>query len=95
MPSDPKTPQSNAAIYARYRSDNQREASIDDQVRVCRAEIERKGGTSSRSTRTEPSAVPRPSAPATRNSCSTRQPAPLTSWSPRAWTACRVTWRTW
>ncbi len=32
-----------AAIYARYSSDNQREASIDDQVRTCRALIERQG----------------------------------------------------
>ncbi len=29
-----------AAIYARYSSDNQREASIEDQVRQCRARIE-------------------------------------------------------
>ncbi len=28
------------AIYARYSSDNQREASIEDQVRQCRASIE-------------------------------------------------------
>lgn len=33
------------AIYARYSSDNQREASIDDQVRVCRQHVERMGGT--------------------------------------------------
>lgn len=33
------------AIYARYSSDNQREASIDDQVRRCRAHIENAGGT--------------------------------------------------
>ena len=32
-----------AAIYARYSSDLQRPASIDDQVRQCRAEIERRG----------------------------------------------------
>jgi site-specific DNA recombinase len=32
-----------AAIYARYSSDNQREASIDDQVRQCRARIEQEG----------------------------------------------------
>ncbi len=34
-----------AAIYARYSSDNQREASIEDQVRLCRARIEREGWT--------------------------------------------------
>ena len=33
------------AIYARYSSDNQREASIEDQVRLCRARIEREGWT--------------------------------------------------
>ncbi len=33
------------AIYARYSSDLQREASIDDQIRVCRERIERDGGT--------------------------------------------------
>lgn len=32
-----------AVIYARYSSDKQREASIEDQVRVCRAHIEREG----------------------------------------------------
>ena len=31
------------AIYARYSSDNQREASIEDQVRSCRAHIEKVG----------------------------------------------------
>ena len=34
-----------AAIYARYSSDNQREASIEDQVRICRDRIEREGWT--------------------------------------------------
>jgi site-specific DNA recombinase len=34
-----------AAIYARYSSDNQREASIDDQVRSCRAGADREGWT--------------------------------------------------
>src|SRR5258708_39270300 len=33
------------AIYARYSSDNQREASIADQVRVCRQFAERQGWT--------------------------------------------------
>jgi site-specific DNA recombinase len=32
-----------AAIYARYSSDNQRDASIEDQVRQCRAQIDEKG----------------------------------------------------
>ncbi len=34
-----------AAIYARYSSDNQRDASIEDQVRVCRKRIEAEGWT--------------------------------------------------
>lgn len=29
-----------AAIYARYSSDNQRDASIEDQVRLCRERAE-------------------------------------------------------
>jgi len=38
------TPQTvRAGAYARYSSDSQSEASIDDQVRICRAEIERHG----------------------------------------------------
>jgi DNA invertase Pin-like site-specific DNA recombinase len=32
-----------AGVYARYSSDSQRDASIDDQVRICRTEIERNG----------------------------------------------------
>jgi site-specific DNA recombinase len=43
MPSEVNSPTIRAAIYARYSSDNQRDASIDDQVRICRAEIERNG----------------------------------------------------
>lgn len=33
------------AVYARYSSDRQREASIEDQIRRCRTHIERLGGT--------------------------------------------------
>lgn len=33
------------ALYARYSSDNQRDASIADQLRVCRAYVERQGWT--------------------------------------------------
>jgi DNA invertase Pin-like site-specific DNA recombinase len=36
-------PVTRCAIYARYSSDNQRDASIDDQIRVCRARAEREG----------------------------------------------------
>ena len=35
----------NVAIYARYSSDNQRDASIADQMRVCRAFADRQGWT--------------------------------------------------
>ena len=34
-----------AVIYARYSTNNQREASIEDQVRLCRARIEAEGWT--------------------------------------------------
>ncbi len=34
-----------AAIYARYSSENQREASIEDQLRVCRARVSSEGWT--------------------------------------------------
>jgi site-specific DNA recombinase len=34
-----------AVIYARYSSENQREASIDDQVRICRAKTDAEGWT--------------------------------------------------
>ena len=44
MPSNPSSGLIRAAIYARYSSDNQSPASIDDQVRICRAEIDRHGG---------------------------------------------------
>ena len=34
-----------AVIYARYSSEHQRAASIEDQVRICRERIEREGWT--------------------------------------------------
>ncbi|HLW59606.1 MAG TPA: recombinase family protein [bacterium] len=34
-----------AAIYARYSSENQRASSIEDQIRLCKAEAERRGWT--------------------------------------------------
>jgi site-specific DNA recombinase len=43
MPSEVNPSTVRAGVYARYSSDNQSDASIDDQVRVCRAEIERNG----------------------------------------------------
>ncbi len=39
------TPSPRVAIYARFSSDNQSDASIDDQVRVCRARADREGWT--------------------------------------------------
>jgi site-specific DNA recombinase len=43
MPPDLKNPSASAAIYARYSSDNQSEASIEDQIRVCRRYAELQG----------------------------------------------------
>ena len=43
MPSEVNSPTVRAAIYARYSSDNQREASIEDQVEVCRRYAELQG----------------------------------------------------
>jgi hypothetical protein len=43
MPSEVNAPTVRAGVYARYSSDDQRDASIDDQVRICRVEIERHG----------------------------------------------------
>ena len=43
MPSEANPPTVRAAIYARYSTDHQSEASIDDQVRICRALVERHG----------------------------------------------------
>jgi hypothetical protein len=34
-----------AAIYARYSTDLQRDASIEDQIRLCRARIDQEGWT--------------------------------------------------
>ena len=34
-----------AVIYARYSSENQREASIDDQIEICRRYAEARGWT--------------------------------------------------
>jgi site-specific DNA recombinase len=43
MPSEVNSQAARAGAYARYSSDSQRDASIDDQVRICRAEIQRHG----------------------------------------------------
>ena len=43
MPSEVNSQTVRAGVYARYSSDNQRDASIEDQIRICRAEIERHG----------------------------------------------------
>jgi Resolvase, N terminal domain len=43
MPSEVNAQTVRAGAYARYSSDHQSDASIDDQVRICRAEIERQG----------------------------------------------------
>jgi site-specific DNA recombinase len=43
MPSEVNSQTVRAGVYARYSSDSQRDASIDDQVRICHTEIERNG----------------------------------------------------
>jgi site-specific DNA recombinase len=43
MPSEVNSQTVRAGAYARYSSDSQRDESIDDQVRICRTEIERNG----------------------------------------------------
>ena len=43
MPAEVNSPTVRAGVYARYSSNNQSEALIDDQVRICRAEIEGNG----------------------------------------------------
>jgi site-specific DNA recombinase len=45
MPSEGNSPTVRAAIYARYSSDNQREASIEDQIEVCRRYAQLQGWT--------------------------------------------------
>ena len=48
------------AIYARYSSENQRDASIADQFRICREFAQRQGWTDrNASTRTTRSPAPR------------------------------------
>ncbi len=42
-PSSAKISSVRAVIYARYSSENQREASIEDQIRTCKARIEAEG----------------------------------------------------
>ena len=55
-----------AVIYARYSSENQRDASIDDQIEVCRRYIERQGWTAGDDLfRPGDLAAPRSIAPAT------------------------------
>ncbi|MEO3475910.1 recombinase family protein [Roseomonas sp. CAU 1739] len=41
--STPSTARLRCGLYARYSSENQRDASIEDQVRICRARAEREG----------------------------------------------------
>ncbi len=60
------------AVYARYSSDNKRDASIADQMRVCRAFTERQGWTVSEEYADHAISGPRFCAPASRHSCETR-----------------------
>ena len=47
------------ALYARYSSDQQREASIEDQLRLCRIHAEKQGWLVADSYMTGPSPAPR------------------------------------
>jgi hypothetical protein len=54
------------ALYARYSSDQQREASIEDQMRLCRMHAEKQSWWWPTATMTGPYPAPRSSAPASR-----------------------------
>jgi site-specific DNA recombinase len=56
-----------AVIYARYSSDLQRDASIEDQVEVCGVMPKRRAGRLSGLTKTRRSAAPAGSGPASRS----------------------------
>lgn len=59
-----------AVIYARYSSDLQREASIEDQIEVCRRYAEAQGWSivgTYKDTKTRRSAAPAGSGPASRS----------------------------
>jgi site-specific DNA recombinase len=68
MPSEMNSPTVRAGVYARYSSDHQSDPSIDDQVRVCRAEIERNGWDLVQVYADPAISAPRHSVPATRSS---------------------------
>ena len=55
-----------AAIYARYSSENQRDASIEDQIEVCRRYAARQGFRSRRPSRIGRSPAPAATGPAIR-----------------------------
>ena len=84
------------AIYARYSTDLQREASIEDQVRACRQRIEREGWVLAGTyTRCRDERRLRAAARATRSSWRTPGPGASTSSWPRRSTGCPATRRTW
>jgi hypothetical protein len=79
-----------AVIYARYSSDQQREASIEDQVRLCRERIDREGwsflATYSDAAMSGAARSPDRS-PTCKRRWPTRQPAPRPSISCAAWSS--------
>ena len=79
-----------AVIYARYSSDNQRDASIEDQVRQCRARIEQERWQLVRSILTMRSAAPPPCGPATKRCSRMPGQAALRSLSPKPSIASRA-----
>ena len=82
-----------AVIYARYSSDIQRDASIEDQVRQCRAGSTRRDGKEARSILTMPSAAPPPYGLVTKRCLRMLGPAALRSLSPKPSIGSRVTRR--
>lgn len=82
------------ALYARYSTDNQRDASIAHQFRVCRAYAEKQGWQVSRNIRTMRSLAPRCSAPASNLLSKMHNAAAFKLCSRRRWTASRATRKT-
>jgi DNA invertase Pin-like site-specific DNA recombinase len=85
-----------AVIYARYSSDNQREASIEDQVRICREQIAAEGWQLVQvyhDAALSGATTLRPGYQALLEGARARRRSRW--WCPRRWTACRATRKTW
>ena len=84
------------ALYARYSTDNQSVASIEDQFRICREHAGREGGRLSVPIMTLPSPAPASFSDRESNRCY-RTPSAASSilYSPKRWTAFRAIRPTW